>query len=385
MYQQESMLPAKLYYNPKEERFADHYRRWQGIPSIEVSSAGRIFVNFYTGQAAEVGGNVMLLCISDDHGTSFHNALVVEHPHPECRIYDPALWIDPLGRLWVFWAQAHGFHDARSGVWCSICNNPDSEKLTFSAPRRIANGIMINKPIVTQTGAWLFPCCLWHDGCGAPPTEDHGLDHEKYSNAYVSYDQGKTITLLGSANIPQRSFDESMMVEKKDGSIWMLVRTFYGIGESFSYDGGKTWTPGKPSHIDGPCSRFHIRRLKSGRLLMINHYHFTEHIDLADIMNQGNVKTWKGRSHLTAMLSEDDGATWPYTLLLDERNDVSYPDAAECDDGFIYVTYDWQRVKEREILLAKFTEEDILLGKINNHDSKLRILVNKATGQPDVS
>ena len=165
MYQQESMLPAKLYYNPKEERFADHYRRWQGIPSIEVSSAGRIFVNFYTGQAAEVGGNVMLLCISDDHGTSFHNALVVEHPHPECRIYDPALWIDPLGRLWVFWAQAHGFHDARSGVWCSICNNPDSEKLTFSAPRRIANGIMINKPIVTQTGAWLFPCCLWHDGC----------------------------------------------------------------------------------------------------------------------------------------------------------------------------------------------------------------------------
>lgn len=28
-------------------------------------------------------------------------------------------------------------------------------------------------------------------------------------------------------------------------------------------------------------------------------------------MRQGNVKRWKGRSHLTAMLSEDDGATGP--------------------------------------------------------------------------
>jgi len=385
MYHQEALQPAKLFPYPTEDRFSDTYRRWQGIPSIAVSPKGRIFVNFYTGQAAEVGGNIMLLCTSDDHGKSFRNTLVAEHPHPECRLYDPALWLDPHGRMWIFWAQAHGFHDARSGVWCSICEDPDASVLQFGVPRRIANGIMINKPIVTKDNAWLFPCCLWHDGCGAPPTEDHGLDSEKYSNVYVSYDNGKTISYLGSADVPQRSFDESMIVEKKDGTLWMLVRTFYGIGESFSHDGGKTWAPGKPSHIEGPCSRFHISRLKSGRLLMINHYHFTERIDLDDIMSQGNVKSWKGRSHLTAMLSEDDGASWPYTLLLDERNEVSYPDAAEGEDGYIYVTYDWQRVKQREILMARFTEKEILHGKIEDQASRLRILVNKALGQPDVN
>ena len=117
---------------------------------------------------------------------------------------------------------------------------------------------------------------------------------------------------------------------------------------------------------------------------MVNHYHFEQRIDLDDIMSQGNVKSWKGRSHLTALLSEDDGATWPYSLLLDERNEVSYPDAAEGSDGYIYITYDHERVTEREILMARITEDDILKGALTGEKSSLRILVNKALGQPDI-
>ena len=56
-----ALNPAKLFVRPTEERFQDSYRRWQGIPSIEVTKKGRIFVNFYTGQEAEVGGNIMVL------------------------------------------------------------------------------------------------------------------------------------------------------------------------------------------------------------------------------------------------------------------------------------------------------------------------------------
>ena len=379
-----ALTPAKIYVAPTEERFQDSYRRWQGIPSIEVSPKGRIFVNFYTGQDAEVGGNIMVLCVSDDHGESFRScATVVEHPDQRCRIYDPNLWFDPLGRLWMSYTQAKGFNDGRSGVWITICEDADAETLVWSEPRRIANGIMMNKPLVTSDGSWLFPCAIWRDGSGSVPDELHGLENEQFSNVYASTDQGKTITLRGRADVPDRGFDEHMIVEKKDGRLWMLVRTFYGIGESFSTDGGFTWTPGRPSHIPGPCSRFFIRRLKSGRLLMINHHNFGESLDAAGILNQGNVKSWKGRSHLTAMLSEDDGATWPYTLLLDERNEVSYPDAKEADDGYIYVTYDWERVRQREILMARFTEEDVLRGQLGE-GGKLRVLVNKALGQPDI-
>ena len=385
MNKQSSLIPAKIFVRPSEERFRDDYRRWQGIPSIEVTDKGRIFVNFYSGQDAEVGGNIMVLCVSDDNGKTFRSCeAVVEHPDPECRIYDPNLWIDPYGKLWMSYTQARGFNDGRSGVWIAICDNPDAENLSFSSPIRIANGIMMNKPIITSRGDWLFPCSIWCDKSGSIPSERHGLENEQYSNVYASTDEGKTIALRGHADVPNRSFDENMIVERKDGTLWMLVRTFDGIGESFSYDGGVTWTPGRKSHIDGPCSRFHIRRLKSGRLLMINHYKFDQRIDLDDIMSQGNVKKWKGRSHLTAMLSEDDGETWPYTLLLDDRNEVSYPDAKEASNGYIYVTYDRERVKEREILMARFTEEDVLSGEIKSSDGMLQIMVNKATGQPDI-
>lgn len=385
MTQDASMIPAKLYVRPTEERFQDTYRRWQGIPSIEVTDGGKIFVNFYSGQDAEVGGNIMVLCVSADGGKSFRSCeAVVEHPDPQCRIYDPCLWIDPHGVLWMSWTQARGFNDGRSGVWVSQCSDPDADNLVWSPPRRIANGIMMNKPIVTSKGDWLFPTAIWCDTSGSVPTERHGLENEQFSNVYASLDEGRTIALRGHADIPHRSFDENMIVEKRDGSLWMLTRTFDGIGESFSTDGGYTWTPGRKSHIDGPCSRFHIRRLRSGRLLMINHYQFDQRIDLEDIMSQGNVKSWKGRSHLTALLSEDDGQTWPYYLLLDERNEVSYPDAKEAADGMIYVCYDWERVTQREILMARFTEDDILQGHLSDKRSKLRVLVNKALGQPDI-
>ena len=385
MTQDASMIPAKLYVRPTEERFQDTYRRWQGIPSIEVTDGGKIFVNFYSGQDAEVGGNIMVLCVSTDGGKSFRSCeAVVEHPDPQCRIYDPCLWIDPHGVLWMSWTQARGFNDGRSGVWVSQCSDPDADNLIWSPPRRIANGIMMNKPIVTSKGDWLFPTAIWCDTSGSVPTERHGLENEQFSNVYASLDEGRTIALRGHADIPHRSFDENMIVEKRDGSLWMLTRTFDGIGESFSTDGGYTWTPGRKSHIDGPCSRFHIRRHRSGRLLMINHYQFDQRIDLEDIMSQGNVKSWKGRSHLTALLSEDDGQTWPYYLLLDERNEVSYPDAKEAADGMIYVCYDWERVTQREILMARFTEDDILQGHLSDKRSKLRVLVNKALGQPDI-
>lgn len=385
MTQDASMIPAKLYVRPTEERFQDTYRRWQGIPSIEVTDGGKIFVNFYSGQDAEVGGNIMVLCVSTDGGKSFRSCeAVVEHPDPQCRIYDPCLWIDPHGVLWMSWTQARGFNDGRSGVWVSQCSDPDADNLVWSPPRRIANGIMMNKPIVTSKRDWLFPTAIWCDTSGSVPTERHGLENEQFSNVYASLDEGRTIALRGHADIPHRSFDENMIVEKRDGSLWMLTRTFDGIGESFSTDGGYTWTPGRKSHIDGPCSRFHIRRLRSGRLLMINHYQFDQRIDLEDIMSQGNVKSWKGRSHLTALLSEDDGQTWPYYLLLDERNEVSYPDAKEAADGMIYVCYDWERVTQREILMARFTEDDILQGHLSDKRSKLRVLVNKALGQPDI-
>lgn len=162
-----------------------------------------------------------------------------------------------------------------------------------------------------------------------------------------------------------RLFDEHMFIERKDGSLWCLSRCKSGIREAVSRDRGKTWSPLAPSKIKHTSSRFFIRRLASGNLLLVKH---------------GPVGTQTGRSHLTAFLSKDDGATWEGGLLLDERNGVSYPDGQQAANGLIYLTYDFDRVNSKEILFATFREEDVLSGKAVSPDTRLRQLISKGSG-----
>ena len=95
-------------------------------------------------------------------------------------------------------------------------------------------------------------------------------------------------------------------------------------------------------------------------------------------MVRHNPPTRAIRSHLTAYLSDDDGKSWSGGLLLDEREQVSYPDGVEADKGKIYVIYDRSRNTDQEILLATFTEEDIKQGKCATDQCRLKMIVNKA-------
>lgn len=348
-----ALRQVKLNTNPGSG-YAPQTRQWQGTSSIERSQSGRLWIATCRGGTNEGPNNYVGLIRSDDGAKSWTQPLLVIDPPDRVRAFDPCLWHDPLGRLWLFWAQSYGMFDGRCGVWAAVCADPDGADPVWTEPRRIANGIMNNKPTVARSGEWLMPIALW---AWADPG-NYDLSEERYSNVYASSDQGETFTLLGRADIADRSIDQHMIVERNDGSLWMLVRLFGGIGESFSYDGGKTWSAGNRSKIAGPNARFFIRRLQSGRLLLVNHYWFT------------------GRNNLTALLSDDDGATWPHALLLDERPNVSSPDAVESGDGVVCVVYDRERVQEREILMAVFTEEDILRGACVSDKARLKVVIN---------
>lgn len=365
---EEALLPAALIYRPSGV-YNDNRRLWQGIPGIERTKGGRIFVGFYSGTPTEAPGNYVLLVYSDDDGASFSAPeLAVLPPTQNVRCFDECLWIDPQGKLHLYWAQSYGFLDGRIGVWESVCDLPDAKEPKFSAPRRLANGIMMNKPIVLSTGEGLMTCSIYKN-CITPrtadsvlPTKTLSFPEEMYSNVYISKDEGKTFFLGGHSDYEDRLIDEHMCIEKKDGSVWMLIRARHGIGESTSYDKGFTWENTKDSGLGGPCARFCIRRLKSGKMLLVNHHDFN------------------GRNNLKAMVSEDEGKTWRGFLLLDERSPVTYPDVTEDENGNIYVVYDFERYRAREILMAKINEADILAGKIVTPTSYLKRLVNRATG-----
>ncbi|MBR4888901.1 MAG: exo-alpha-sialidase, partial [Clostridia bacterium] len=281
------------------------------------------------------------------------------------RAFDSTLWIDPLGRLWFVWAV-----QPESRVEFAVCDDPDAETLTWGPVRTLGYDIMLNKPIVTKNSNWLFPVAVWKPELTAGTgCHSDGL-HETGAHVVRSRDAGETFELIGTVNAPERWYDEHMLLEKQNGDIEMYIRTKYGIGKAVSKDGGCNWEEACDSGLGGPNSRFYIGRLHSGRVLLVNHWQFD------------------GRNNLAAMLSDDDGKTFPHKLLLDGRSNVSYPDVKEGTDGFIYIVYDRERgarystkvdydTYAKEILFAKITEEDILQGEVTTPGSALRMVVSR--------
>ena len=374
-----ALVPPPIDTDPGPE-YGNTQRRFQGIPGIERAPNGRLWVTWYAGGADEPGegpGNYVLLVTSHDDGLSWSKPKLVIDPPEDVRAYDPMLWLDPTGRLWLFWAQSRGTYDGRAGVWCITTDQPGASDPAWSAPRRIANGVAMNKPTVLANGEWHLPIGVWvrPPSSNAPEAFRFNLRDEIGSATWVSTDEGSSWSFRGRADVPNRSFDEHMIVERRDGSLWMLVRTHYGIGQSVSRDGGRTWSPGEPSGIPHVCSRFFIRRLRSGRLLLVRHNPADG--AFADGTSGGR------RSHLTAYLSDDDGVTWRGGLLLDERYSVSYPEGVEAEDGRLFIVYDHDRKGDREILLAVVTEEDVSAGELVSPGSRLKVLVDKATFEGD--
>lgn len=346
------------------KEYADDTRMFQGIPGLSRAANGRLWALWYAGGTGEGELNYVVLVTSGDDGKTWSGPKLVIDPPGPVRAYDPAIWHDPSGRMWVFWAQSYRWWDGRSGVWAITTDDSDQENPKWTEPRRLCNGIMMNKPTVLSNGDWLLPVAIWKQPTKESIEHRFDLPEERGGNIFISKDQGKTFQLLGQTDVPERTFDEHMIVERKDNSLWTLVRTRYGIGESISTDGGKTWSEGKASDIPHVNARFFIRRLKSGNLLMVRH----------------NPADKKSRRDLTAFLSQDDGKTWQGGLLLDERSGVSYPDGVQSDDGTIYIIYDFARTRDKKILMATFTEEDVLAGKPVSDKTRLRVLVNQATG-----
>lgn len=354
------------------QKFAPGQRVWQGIPSIEVTKKGRIFCTFYSGSVGERVGNFSFVVMSDD-GVNFVDPVVVAYKDDN-RCFDPCLWIDPLDRLWFTWTIM-----PQGGLYGAICENPDAEELVWSEPFLIGHEVMMNKPTVLSTGEWLFPITVWKTKAMTQTTERLSItfppnyyysEEESGAFVYKTEDEGKTFQKIGGVDHSNRQFDEHIVLEMQDGSLQMFIRTWDGVGTAVSHDRGYTWEETSDVNYAGPGSRFHVRRLKSGRIMMINHVNF------------------QGRNNLTVLLSEDECKTWKYSLLLDERSEISYPDAKEAEDGYIYITYDRERGSSRksmdevytcarEILYAKITEKDIMAGAVKDKGSRLKCVVSK--------
>ena len=311
-------------------------------------------------------------CWSDDGGRTWTDTKLVVDSHRTFSDWDLVrvnichqianVWCSPDGRLRFFVYQSAGIFSGRGGTWEFVCDNPDDAQPRWSAPRYMFPGAFHNKPIVMQDGTWLyfndfepygrenFPELEPFMGCGVYATRDGGvLERRGFTRPEGTW-----------------HWAEHMALERNDGTLWMMMRTGKGLMESFSKDKGFTWTPpAPPRQIKACISRFSFMRLASGRFLLVKN---GTAVDVAPA----------SREKLSAYISEDEGETWKGPLVLDDRKEVSYPDAFQFPDGAIGLTYDRCRSSDAEILFARFTEEDVLAGEIRSKGSFLRSVVVSA-------
>ncbi len=334
---------------------------------IERTPGGRLWACWVAG--GDSPDAYFVLATSDDDGQTWSKPRLVLDSHDETlprkrSILVGNLWTDPLGRLWLIFDQSMDMFDGRAGVWATICENPDADEPVWSEPRRIWHGVTLNKPTVLSSGEWMLPVSLDQRGGFGPFKGCFAeLDPMRGANVFVSADEGQTWERRGMATFPKPDWHEHMIVEREDGSLWMLARTGKGMMESVSVDGGRTWSEVVDSAIKNPNARFFIRRLASGRLLLIKH--------------GDQIDAHEGRVQLSAWLSDDDGKSWKGGLVLDERKGVTYPDGFQAPDGTIYISYDRNRAKDGEILLARFNEDDVMAKNLVGPKSKLKMLISR--------
>lgn len=178
-------------------------------------------------------------------------------------------------------------------------------------------GNSLNKETVLADGTWLHMSDpLMRYGLPVPPEGAVSPEIATGAHLYRFAGYDRPWEHVGHATISSKHSpgvgNEHMVVQRRDGSLWMLVRIPGGIAQAVSEDQGKSWRELEPfTQSFSNATRFFFRRLASGNLLLVVNDHP------------------KNRANMTAILSEDEGRTWPFKLVIDERGAVSYPDGTQ--------------------------------------------------------
>lgn len=177
---------------------------------------------------------------------------------------------------------------------------------------------------------------------------------------YTSKDQGKTwirSNVIDLGGVGHHSgVTESTLVQLKDGRLWMLLRTNWGMfWEVYSDDDGLTWTDVKTTTIDASASPGIIKRLASGGLVLVWNRQFPEGRPDYPLIGGDNqwaeVRASAHREELSIAFSTDEGKTWSkpriiakcteqskYMKLPGGGKDISYPYFFEASPGEFWIT-----------------------------------------------
>ncbi len=232
--------------------------------------------------------------------------------------WNPVLYQQPSGALLLFYKVG-----PTPEKWWGMLITSSDGGATWSAPVRLPEGILgpiKNKPILVRDQL-LCPSSTEDDGWRAhvERTSDWGKTWAK-TESLPDWNKFHVI--------------QPTILTHDGGKLQMLMRSRQRkIVESWSSDGGLTWTPLVATALPNPDSGIDAVNLKDGRILLVYN------------------PTQRGRSPLSVAISSD-GRTWQAALELEtERGEFSYPAVICTADGKAHITYTWKRKKIKHVEL----------------------------------
>jgi len=206
----------------------------------------------------------------------------------------------------------------------------DSRKLGESALGHLI-GPVKNKPIQLEDGSLLCPSSTERIELGQTFWQVH---------FELTRDLGKSWELIGPIN-DGIEFDaiQPSILTYEDGSMQILCRTIQDvISESWSTEGGASWSPMKATELPNPSAGTDAVTLKDGRQLLV--YNHSE-----------RGRKSPGRGLLNVAISRD-GKSWkPVLTLENQKGEFSYPAVIQTSDGLVHISYTYNRKSVKHVVL----------------------------------
>jgi sialidase-1 len=167
---------------------------------------------------------------------------------------------------------------------------------------------------------------------------------------YTSKDEGKSWTrsnIIDLGGVGHHSGATEATIEQlNSGRLWMLIRTnWWKFWEAYSDNEGLIWKNFRPTNIDASSSPGLLKRLQSGRLVLVWNRFYPEGkkeypLEGGDGILSEVVTSWQ-RGELSVMFSNDDGKTWSQPVVFArvlKKGGIAYPYLFEARPGEIWIT-----------------------------------------------
>lgn len=237
--------------------------------------------------------------------------------------WNPVLFQPQNGPLLLFYKVG----PSPSAWWGMMMTSGDGGK-TWARPTRLPLGVLgpiKNKPVQLPGGDLLCPSSGEQNGWR--------VHFERTS------DLGRTWLTIrpaaGSESAAAIDAIQPSILVHGPNRLQALGRTRQGrVFETWSEDGGESWTPLALTALPNPNSGTDAVTLRDGRHLLV--YNATP----------------KGRSPLNLAVSRD-GRQWEAALVLENEQgaEFSYPAIIQTADGLVHVSYTWKRQRIKHTVM----------------------------------